>query len=67
MEWISIGDKLPCKNTPVLLHYVTPFFRNSCQGVAMLFDETGAFRILCGGATVEEPTHWMPLPEAPTS
>jgi hypothetical protein len=63
-EWISVEDKLPKSNKPVLVHYKT-LMANSVISVGLNFDGHGIFRQLVGGLEIQEVTHWMPLPERP--
>ncbi|WP_298273450.1 DUF551 domain-containing protein [Geobacter sp.] len=65
MEWISINERLPEDNTPVVLFTPLDFFGDlhSCIG------NSESIRI-CNIATGREEapifTHWMPLPATPT-
>jgi hypothetical protein len=63
-EWISVEDKLPKSNKPVLVHYKT-LMANSVISVGLNFDGHGIFRQLVGGLEIPKVTHWMPLPERP--
>lgn len=68
MEWISVEDKLPINEKPVLAYY--GFLKNGDLGEQrfmgtlsyFVFDEKPHFQHESMGLRV---THWMPLPEAP--
>lgn len=69
MEWISVKDKLPEVDVPVLIAYKgynTGEVHN--DGVAAV-DQNGTWGWWDGGyaeeTVVVEVTHWMPLPESP--
>ena len=68
-EWISCDDRLPTRNTAVLVHYVT-HTKQTVQSVALHF-ESAQWRQLVGGHVMSKcngvlkVTHWMPLPSPP--
>lgn len=64
-EWISVDDKLPLSNKPVLVFYLSSGFKNPSINVALYFDGI-EWRSLTGGHRFDnKPTHWMSLPEPP--
>lgn len=65
MEWISVKDKLPAANTPVLVFYLTGRFRNPRQTVAIYFGGVEWLTTPEGIRFANTPTHLMPLPEPP--
>ena len=54
-EWISVKDRLPEELKPVIT-----YSKNNGYQIAMYTSISWYFSKLC-----EDPTHWMPLPEAP--
>ena len=71
MNWISVNERLPEADTPVLA------FNKGCIYSAILFAEVGVWYWgTCWGPVINDPrdyegddwefTHWMPLPEPPT-
>ena len=64
-EWISVDERLPKSNTPVLVFYLSGGFKNPSQNVALYFDGI-EWRSLTGGYRFDNsPSHWMPLPNPP--
>lgn len=64
MEWISIKEKLPEENRPVILFTPFDYFGelHSCVGNSESIRECST-----GNNKGSRPvfTHWLPLPEAP--
>lgn len=65
-EWISVKDRMPEDNVPVLLVWtngrvtsVIPGWHVSIKGLGNDWNTS------CGLRPEEEITHWMPLPEPP--
>jgi Protein of unknown function (DUF551) len=69
MKWISVKDKVPEANQPVLCcndeneMFVAEFFRLPFIGPSGHFDRWDSGH--CCGREPKEPTHWMPLPNKP--
>jgi uncharacterized protein DUF551 len=65
MKWISIKDKLPEDNRPVLLFTPFEYFGelHSCVG-----NSESIRKCSTNSGNVKSPifTHWFPLPEAPS-
>jgi Protein of unknown function (DUF551) len=65
MEWISVKDRLPPKDTPVLCYYydqymdVMEYWYDNEKGKPEFFNPP------LTAVTIEDVTHWMPLPEPP--
>lgn len=64
MEWISINERLPEDNTPVVLFTPHDFFGDlhSCIGNS---ESIRNCTIAFGRKKAPIFTHWMPLPAAP--
>lgn len=63
--WISVSERLPEANMPVLVNYHN-MIKSNIQSVAIYFDRQ-RWRQLIGGSDFDDSsiTHWMPLPEPP--
>lgn len=63
MEWISVKDRLPPKDTKVLCYYydeymdVMEYWNDDDQGSPQFWSPPSP--------PVTEVTHWLPLPEKP--
>ena len=57
-KWISVEERLPLEDETVLA------YRDGCCGVARLLDVEPVIMWTYTGFG-GDPTHWMPLPEAP--
>ena len=63
-DWTDFNDEAPPANTPVLVHMLTPIWKNSVMIVCLNYDGK-ELRALEGGKPVKTATHWMRLPDAP--
>ena len=62
-DWIPVGERLPEENSKVIIYSKVLFFDVEVD-CGILFD--GEWQTITnGGWDSCEPTHWMPLPEAP--
>jgi len=59
MEWISVNNALPDKNSDVIIYDEIARVQIACLDK---FDDWDA-----GDYCFEKVTHWMPLPEPPTN
>lgn len=73
-EWISVKDRFPEYNVPVLVTYIGLIEHNQIQGVAFLNEGwnadywcwwEGNLDALVQQIASPEITHWMPLPDFP--
>ena len=78
MQWISVKDRLPKHDLPVLVHYAEfitkqdsewEWTENACRYVVAKFsselEEWIQENSDCQWDSIIAPTHWMPLPEPP--
>ena len=65
MNWISIEEKLPEENRPVILFTPFDYFGelHSCVGNA---ESIRNCTVACGECMQPVFTHWVPLPENPS-
>lgn len=69
MEWISVKDRLPDENVPVLVTYKSIFDGSYCSDGIAINNEYGQWIWWDEGIAEEEVsaeiTHWALLPEPP--
>ena len=65
MEWISLKDKLPEDQEPVLLVGTMPPYSDNWMVIGYLFEPTNEFKKCSDDELISNTTHWMPLPEIP--